>query len=199
MTESNALVSHTTADIPVYPLIEIRTKFATVTVALDTMSGSSYITTRLVEQLDLQIKKREHSLHVKGLGGKETQVITYTADFEIENTKYRLNIIDNICMALPEVGNEILDSWPWLRTQKLSCKFPRSYVSPQILIGLDLMSTILIPAPNLPAPNLRTSHSNDVTELRTFLHRSGLAALNTKFELVVYGNLEKRAIISTVD
>lgn len=82
---------------------------------------------------------------VRGLGGKQTQIIDYTVEFELDNMKYHLNMINNICMALPKVENHILDECLWLKTQKLASEIPRSYVGPQILVGLDVVTTISTP------------------------------------------------------
>ena len=51
----------------IYPLLNLHLNGTRISVAIDTMSGKSYITKRLVKQLRLPIENRSAPLHVKGL------------------------------------------------------------------------------------------------------------------------------------
>ena len=60
------------ANTPVYPVIEIKTKYNKITAVVDTMSVLSYVSNRLVRQLALNLRPIDTPLHVIGLGGTKT-------------------------------------------------------------------------------------------------------------------------------
>ena len=139
----NSLVVHQVANTPVYPIIQVSIRSQKVYIVVDNMSGQSYITDRLVQQLNLKVTKREHSLHVSGFGAEESNIVTHLASIKIQQNEneeiLRLNIVKHISKSLPAVDEKILEIWKWLNTQKLSSDFPRPMIYPQILIGLDYL------------------------------------------------------------
>ena len=58
----------------VYPILNLEINGIGISVAIDTMSGCSCITKRLVKQLRLPIQQRRVPLHVDGLEGLEQKL-----------------------------------------------------------------------------------------------------------------------------
>ena len=163
----------------VYPILNLEIDGIGISVAIDTMSGCSYITKRLVKQLRLPIQKRQVPLHVDGFGGTRTDIISTECHVTIDGNLYDFNIIKKICGTLPSVNDDITNQWLWLKNKKLSTNFPRPSTDPQILIGLNHISMLL---------NEQQEPEQSGKSLKTIFHDSGLAAIDTKYGLIIFGN-----------
>ena len=76
LKESCTLMIRSNEYSTIYPLLNLHLNGIRISVSIDTMSGKSYITKRLVKQLRLPIENRWAPLHVKGFGGKNDIVNT---------------------------------------------------------------------------------------------------------------------------
>ena len=147
-----------------YPLLNLYLNGIRISVAIDTMSGTSYITNILVKQLRLPIKNRSEPLHEKGFGGKN-DVVRTELQVHIDGNTYNFNIIKKICGTLPDVIEEITKTWVWLKTKQLSTVFARPSTDPQILIGINHMSKLL-------------TNTEHFSTLQTIFNESGFGALD---------------------
>ena len=85
----NSLIVHQNANIAVYPIIELSIRAQKVYIVVDNMSGKSYITERLVHQLNLKVTKREHSLHVSAFGAEDSNIVTHLASFKLRQDEMK--------------------------------------------------------------------------------------------------------------
>ena len=162
----------------IYQLLNLHLNGTRISVAIDTMSGKSYITKRLVKQLRLPIENRSAPLHVKGFGGKD-DIVNKESHVHIDGNTYNFNIIRKICVSLPAVIEDITNTWVWLKTKQLSTAFLRPCTDPQILIGLDHISKLL-------------TNKEQFSMLRTIFRKSGLGAIDTKYGLIIFGSYSNR-------
>ena len=163
----------------VYPIIEFRRetedeygkKDIVFTALVDSCSGTSFITRKAAEQLNLKVIKQHTSQKITGFQGVPI-ILDEGVLFElVDDYITTLLLVDYITDDIPQIYENLVSDWPFLENRQLSSSFPRNKKTISILLGL---------------PDIKRILSNEPTPIA--YHPSlNLFATNSKFGWIVQG------------
>ena len=113
---------------------------------MDEFAGLSYATERVCAKLNLEIQKLPEEIVVEGFGGITSEPIDRFSTITFQNgAKIEVNVVSEICDALPPVSEQVFKIWPDIEEYKenLSAPIPRGEESVDVLVGLKDMFKLM--------------------------------------------------------